>query len=561
MHTGREDKGAVLILAMVFISVLAAFAASVLYEGYTKSRAVALSEQTAQNHLLAEAALEDARDDLNDINTRNGTGEIGTAGWSDWNANGHADWDEVKDLGGRPVPMIATDPTSGLQRTVGHYWAQVTTLADPQYKRITGYGRMASGPGGWRDANGDVQLVVKRVEIVVKGTIAAVQPHPAFSGKYAIYAGGGGPDYRLRFGGQTGGGWRGGNHADLIDGDIYCDGNVQGTGNSQATGRVEVPVGPDPNDPYKITGTMQKSAGGCYEGVDPIPPPDLAGMDYRNISDVNVTKALDGNDTIQITNYRGLESGDIVSEGITTVPANNPAHIFCKESFKDSAYSGGNYKTDGTNYHLGDWVSSTDGEDIVVDDKGNDKIYYIDGNLWLDTLNFGPTLRYGGTEADEGVRITVVVEGNIYIGDHLAYGSNLDGIALIAIQKRDANGAPDNTRTEGSGNVFFGDLSASRGGLDVNALLFAENTFADVVKGAGDVPLEFAINGLMAASGRVNLQDRGVGLQHSRMVIKHDQRLKDGTLSLPGLPFVTVQQANPPPPGPPWVEQARWQVR
>ena len=81
------------------------------------------------------------------------------------------------------------------------------------------------------------------------------------------------------------------------------------------------------------------------------------------------------------------------------------------------------------------------------------------------------------------------------------------------------------------------------------------------MQGAGDIPLDFEINGLMAASGRINLQDRGQGLQHSRMVIKHDQRLKDGTLSLPGLPFVTVQQANPPPPGPPWVEQARWQVR
>lgn len=547
MHTRREDKGAVLILAMVFVSVLAAFAASLLYEGYTKSRAVALSGQTAQNHLLAVAALEAARDDLDNA----GTGEIGAAGWGDSDGNGHADWNEVKDFVNGPVAFGG-----------GRYWAQVTTLADPLYKRITAYGRMDSGPGGRRDATGEVQLAVARVEMVVKGKITASKPHPAFSGKYAIYVGGGDPDYRLRFGGQVGNRFgRTVNHADLIDGDIYCDGNVQGTGNSQATGRVEVPVGPDPDNPYTITGTMQKSAGGCYEGVDPIPPPDLAGMDYKNISDVNVTKALEGNDTIQVTNYSGLEDGDIVSEGITTVPASNPAHIFCKESFKDSAYSGGTYQTDGTNYHLGDWVSSRDGEDIVVDDGGNGKIYYVDGNLWLDTLNYGPTLVYGGTKDNEGVRITVVVEGNIYIGDHLAYGSNLDGIALIAIQKRDANGDPDNTRTEGSGNIFFGDLSASRGGLNVNALLFAENTFADVVKGAGDTPLEFEINGLMAASGRVNLQDRGQGLQHSQMIIRHDQRVQDGTLSLPGLPFVEVEEENPPPPGPPWVEQARWQVR
>ncbi len=50
MKTSKKERASVLVLAMVFVSALAAFAASVLYEGYTKSRAVELSGQTAQNH-------------------------------------------------------------------------------------------------------------------------------------------------------------------------------------------------------------------------------------------------------------------------------------------------------------------------------------------------------------------------------------------------------------------------------------------------------------------------------------------------------------------------------
>ena len=269
-----------------------------------------------------------------------------------------------------------------------------------------------------------------------------------------------------------------------------------------------------------------------------------------------------------------MEINNISDKGVTTLVGKEPAHIFARESFDESAYGPMAGKTDATNYQFGDWFSSNDGETMKVYENGNHMSYYVPGNLWIDPQGYGGTIGLADGDGTDGVQITVVVEGNIYVGDHLQYDEDgLDGVALIAIAQRYPEGhklegeiiPPDDPlyRQEGSGEIFFGDLNASADGLKVDAIMFAERHFADVLKGSKDTPLTFTISGLMAASGQVNLQDRGVGLQHSPMTVRHDPRLMkpvdEGGIRLPDLP---LGEENPDePPQPPWVPLVRWQGR
>ncbi|MHC4501845.1 MAG: hypothetical protein ACYTFI_00955 [Planctomycetota bacterium] len=554
MHTGREDKGAVRLLAMVFVSALAAFAASVLYEGHTKSRAVGLSGQTAQSRLLAESALEAARDSLDNA----GTGEIGTAGWSDWNGDGQVDWNEVKDLGNGPAAFGG-----------GHYWARVTTLADPQYKRITGYGRMGSGPAAWRDENGEVQRMVTRMEMIVKGTNQ--KTHPAFSGDYATFVGNSsGVPYELRIAGQVGG------RADRIVGDVYVDGDVKSTAASQVDGDI------------RATGEIsgKPPTGEMLSGPDQyIEPPNFDGI--REKCDVNVNDDFkyhyDNNtDKRKIqTNIAGTESGNIKNGRVETLDAGEPAHIFARDSFTSSAM--GDLDLDGENWQLGDWATNNVHldtsvrpgtfsyvQDMKIYPNGNHKSYYVDGNLWIDPQGHGSKMILDGNPSADGAQITIIVEGNIYLGDEMynGTGSGLDGIALIAIGQRYPEGHAKEGqkipvsdplyRREGSGNVFFGDLNRNVRPLEVNGMLFAENMFKDEVKSGGE-PVEFTVNGLMAAGGQLDIIDRGKYKNYAPMTVVHDPRLSDGTISLPNLPTVAGDADDPA--GAPWDEVMRWHVR
>lgn len=556
MRARREDKGAVLILAMVFAAMLAAFAGSVLYEGYTKARAVELSAQIGQNQLLAEAGLEAARDSLDRGDSRKG--KIGTEQWSDWDNNGVADWSEVKKL------LTSREALGG-----GHYWAQVTDLPDGLHKMITAYGRMDSGPDAWRDKNGELQLTVTRVKMIVEGTRA--KPHPAFSGKYSTFVGNrGGNPYELIFAGQVGG------KADSIIGDVYVDGAVKNSAASQVDGDIRATG--------KITG--KPPTGDQYSGPEYyIKPPTFAGL--REKCDVNVNEVFKhhyDNNTPQVniqTDIASTERGNIKDGRVQTLDASEPAHIFAKDSFTSSAM--GDLSLDGDNWQLGDWATNNVHldtkvrpgtfsyvQDMKVYANGNHKSYYVDGNLWVDPQGHGSKMILDGKPADDGVQITVIVEGNIYLGDEMynGTGSGLDGIALIAVGQRYPKGhakegqkvPPTDPlyRKEGSGNVYFGDLNANVRPMEVNAVLFAENTFNDQVKSGGQ-PVEFTVNGLMAAGGQINLIDRGKYKNYAPMTVIHDPRLANGTLTLPNLPSVPGDPTDPP--GPPWVEKMRWQVR
>jgi hypothetical protein len=274
---------------------------------------------------------------------------------------------------------------------------------------------------------------------------------------------------------------------------------------------------------------------------------------------------------------------------------------------------------------------------ITITPEQNNKIYYIDGNLWVDSDGSNHVFFVPGEGVDK-VNITIVVKGNIYIGDQIwtcKYDKNqniggstnaecfqmLDedtGVALIAMADGesydDANrdgkygvgesilGRPaDNTpaaagnnpsaagmyatnyqgRMEGSGNIVFGDTISGPVGV-VEAFLYAENNFQDITScGSDQKPFTF---GNMSAGNHVYLKrnyEEWQQLQampnpptgwveidgayyppgttaatasnpfiterkwedgklycrrHNPLLVTFDERIRDGSVDLPGLP-------------------------
>lgn len=169
---------------------------------------------------------------------------------------------------------------------------------------------------------------------------------------------------------------------------------------------------------------------------------------------------------------------------------------------------------------------------VTIPAAGNDKVYLIDGNLWLDhsaTFSFvvGPEA-VTGAEPD-GTRITFVVQGNIFIRDNLLY-ENLakDAVAFVALAR--AEDSPDefgvsgaSSAVESSGNIQFGEPTFGTS-FRFSGYLVAEN---DVV--ADNVAQPLHLYGTMTAGASCATRQAG-------LVVDHDARLERGLVTLPGLP-------------------------
>lgn len=133
--------------------------------------------------------------------------------------------------------------------------------------------------------------------------------------------------------------------------------------------------------------------------------------------------------------------------------------------------------------------------EIVVPPAGNDKIYLIDGNLWIDNpshFSFILATQPGDASTASGTHITFVVQGNIFISDNLVYENvEKDAVAFIALKR--AEDYPDEFAVpadggisgvparESSGNIEFGD-PAFGATFRFSAFMFAESdcTTSDV---------------------------------------------------------------------------------
>ncbi len=382
-----------------------------------------------------------------------------------------------------PIPQQLGTSQTPLRWASGSTWTTVTGLGGDLFSI---------------DATARVGSVERRVQAVVDAPTSSIY-------EYAIFAGNssGDPNYELRLSGS-------GSEADSVDGSLFSAGDIRFDGDSYATGEVNA------------TGVITGGPGNS--GVDE-ELPDLIAMAYELNNDYDVAALFDG------AAYQYDSAGGSAFQ----VPESNPAHIFRKHPSNRTHTWQATTKED---YFLEDPYeavrvdSNQDGTDPYVvtlsGDSGEDKVFYIDGNLWIDnTRTFSLQLE---NDSGEPLRATFVVSGNITFTDNLFYENNADD-AVVFIALEDPL-VPD------SGNIKFGDPTG--GTLEhVSAFMYAENDFTDFhldQSGTKDVTLF----GNMTAGNHVNIERDFVNsngtVAHSQLQLTFDNRVATGSLSLEGLP-------------------------
>ncbi|HEX5137080.1 MAG TPA: hypothetical protein VFY93_08920 [Planctomycetota bacterium] len=314
-----------------------------------------------------------------------------------------------------------------------------------------------------------------------------------------------------------------GSGRDVVNGKVYVDGDLSLGGQSELHGDAVA------------TGSITGNAfdGTARDHAPAVAPPDLRVMRYDEIADFKVDASAPFNASGQL-------------------PLSDPRHIFVKEYRADLAKSVG-FRFDNTNYFLGDPYEGGNIDRVSVSYDGNEKVYFIDGNLWVEPM--GDTSRIVRSPVD-GTRITVVVRGNIYFCDGLQYEDpEHDALLFIAmtdgesytdangnnqydagepILHDDGDGVYEGPR-EGSGNIHFGDPNG--GGLgDVHGFMYADNYFQDhVLDGTNGQPIPFAVTGFMSAGEQVRIK-RDFNGKHAKMTVNFDPRVVNGDIVLPGFP-------------------------
>lgn len=322
----------------------------------------------------------------------------------------------------------------------------------------------------------------------------------------AVFAGNssGDPNYELRFGGTAG-------ESDQVTGDIYSGGDLVFAGNSTIVGT--------PRANGDITGAIGK------EGVSQ-PLPDLQGMNYASIADVNVVNEFATGGATNVSDDAGGKAWQL--------PEANRAHVFRKNpndrateiaaTTKDDFFLEDPYeavRSDSRSDGSDPYVITLAGAPSKPGSNGNGLIYYIDGNLWIHNRN---TMSFR-VQGAGNLAVTIVVRGNIYISDNIFYGDkDQDGLALIAM-KDDA--------VQDSGNIYFGD--SVFGTLEhMSAYMYAENNFHDTnLSATGSARV--SVDGIMSAGNQVAI-NRDYGGRHSKLTVNFDSRVSAGALALPGLP-------------------------
>jgi hypothetical protein len=360
----------------------------------------------------------------------------------------------------------------------GGYWGSVVPDAAAQTFTVTSFAQVAGQARG--------------VEAVLGPDQQSIYDSALFAGNTS-----GDPLYDMEFGGT-------GVQADEINGNIYSGGNVDITGEATINGSI------------KASGSINGGSG----TTGSLPVPDIAGMNYATNNDFNV-KALFASATYKSNSSLGGSAWQL--------PKSSPAHIFRKNPSDRSANTSTTAKDD---YFLEDpydtvntssKVTVANATQVSLWNGGSDKVYYIDGNLWIHNKNiFSFTL---SNPAGGAAKVTFVVNGNIYFSDNILYKDpEIDGIAFIAMK---------DAKVKDSGNIYFGDPTF--GTLEhMDAFMYAENNFYDNnLSASGSATV--TVNGNMTAGNQV-LIDRDYHGQHSKLTVNFDDRISTGAITLPGLP-------------------------
>ena len=385
----------------------------------------------------------------------------------------------------------------------GNYWVDMADNGDSTFT-LTSHARAG--------------LQEKAIEVVVEKQEEGVYTNAIFAGNSS-----GDPTYVLDLNGV-------GAQADRVAGDVYSGGSVAVRQDAEVSGTIRA------SD--SVTGTGSTTAEtGKKQAI-----PDLVGMAYESTADIKVAG--------EFATGGATYTSDSAGGNAWQLPESNPAHIFRKNPSDRTSETGGTAKddyfledpyetvrsdasSDGTNaYQIS--LSGVGGEPGT---SSNQKVFFIDGNLWVHNKNT-MSLRFntGGTD---GVQVTFVVKGNVYISDNLFYtNKNKDGVAFVAMK---------DSAVADSGNIYFGDPSF--GTLErMYAFLYAENNFHDVnLSATGSAKVE--LYGNMTAGNQVKINrdytvtsgsdGRTTTVQHSKLMVDFDERIAAGELDMPGLPKST----------------------
>ena len=330
---------------------------------------------------------------------------------------------------------------------------------------------------------------------------------------YALFAGNAAEDplYTLRLAGY-------GVQADEVNGSVYSGGNVQLDGDATVSGSI------------RAAGNIFGSGGDAAVPVQAVP--DLQAPDYAATADFMVKSLFDAGVAAGTATRVADDAGGTAWQ----LPEDNPAHIFRLNPSDRGTETASTEKDD---YFLEDPYEpvrvdpSQDGSDPypislsgvggAPGPSGTQKVYYIDGNLWLHNKR-SYSFEFAGGDAS-GIQVTFVVEGNVYFSDNLFYEDAVkDGVVFIAMK---------DPAVADSGNIYFGDPTF--GTLrQMQAYMYAEDTFHDVnLDASGSTIVE--VDGIMSAGNEVDIQ-RDYGTQHTKLRVDFDPRISEGTLSMPGLP-------------------------
>ena len=387
------------------------------------------------------------------------------------------------------APKTIGTEAAPLAMSTGRYWAEVTDNGDKTYTvRATGV----------------VGSSRRTLEVVLEDTSIDLYDHAIFAGNSS-----GDPSYELRLAGK-------GKQADEIEGDVYSGGDVAIEQDAEVDGGVYA------------TGTI---AGAMGEEGHARAVPDLDAMQYEENHDFDVAAAF-----LKAATYASNGLGGKAWE----LPQEDPSHIFRKNPSDRYDEISGTAKDD---YFLEDPHERVTGFSNAGDpghtitlsgipsepgSTGTEKVYYIDGNLWVHNGSvLAMRLKHEGTES---ARVTFVVKGNVYFCDDLVLvNDQKDGLAFIAMEDE---------KVEDSGNIYFGD---PRFGTlsEMHAWLYAENDFYDHNLSA-DGSTSVDIYGNMTAGNHVSIErdyaTKKGGTVHSKLAVHFDDRISTGEIEMPGLP-------------------------
>ncbi len=310
-------------------------------------------------------------------------------------------------------------------------------------------------------------------------------------------------------------------------------------------------------------GPGQRKAMGTDDAIN---PPNLTNMYYsldRNGSKPANALTRWGNDVVVSSNDYGAAK--------TITDLSKPEHIFVRNPPTGSGTVTSNGKTIyGRNYtavtnssgrrqddyFLEDPLDKTYNSYVTADEidgtvytapmylnvttDGNNKLYYVDGNVYI----HNPQV-YSMRFRNPGTRITIVASGNITISDEFYYNADYasglvrtnmnstivnnpsDALCLIALKNPSF---PAN-----SGNIYVGDAQFGTGG-SIHAMLYAENDFVDNNLNTVDQAF-ISVFGNMTAGNQVRLnRTTSTGYYRTRLDIALDERIRNGTVIVPGLP-------------------------